>query len=118
MPGSNGGENGDLYINAKISKHPIFKRTDDDIICEVTIPLTTALLGGKIKVPSIEKENITISVPAGSQPNAKLRLKGKGFQRLNSSEAGNQIVNIKVMIPRHLNDEQKEFVKKLKSLGM
>ncbi|MHA1785636.1 MAG: DnaJ C-terminal domain-containing protein [Candidatus Helarchaeota archaeon] len=118
MPGTNGGQNGDLYINVIVEKHPIFTRKNDDLLCEVSIPLTTAILGGKIKVPSIEKENLTINIPPGTQPEGKLRLKGKGFYRMNSSERGNQIVKIKVMIPRKLTSKQKEYVEKLREEGL
>ncbi|NHI92465.1 MAG: hypothetical protein EAX96_08170 [Candidatus Lokiarchaeota archaeon] len=118
MPGTNGGQNGDLYINIKVVDHPIFSRKDDDLLCEVTIPLTTAILGGKIQVPSIEKENITISIPPSTQPGAKLRLKGKGFEFMKSGGQGNQIVKIKVQIPKSLTPSQKIHFEKLREEGI
>ena len=118
MPGTNGGQNGDLYININVANHPIFSRKDDDLVCEVSVPLTTAILGGKIQVPSIEKENVSINIPPGTQPGAKLRLKGKGFDLLHSNRQGNQIVKIKVKIPKTLTPTQKEFIEKLKEEGI
>jgi len=118
MPGIQGGPMGDLYINIGVSNHPTFTRQDNDLKSSISVPLTTALLGGKVQVPSIESENVTISIPPGTQSGAKLRLKGKGFYQMNSTSRGNQIVKIKILIPKALNEEQKKHVEKLKDLGL
>ncbi len=118
MPGMRGGPSGDLYINMTVNNHQMFEREDNDLKCKVSIPLTTALLGGKVQVPSIEGENVMITIPPGTKAGAKLRLKGKGFYEMNSDLRGNQIVKIKIMIPKTLTEEQRKHVEKLRELGL
>jgi DnaJ-class molecular chaperone len=73
IPGHNGGEPGDLYIILHVSGHDIFKRDEDDIFLEQEIPFTTAVLGGKVQVPGIEKSS-SVSVPPGTKDSTILRL--------------------------------------------
>jgi curved DNA-binding protein len=117
IPGHNGGEPGDLYIILHVLAHDIFKRDEDDIFLEQEIPFTTAVLGGKVQVPGIEKSS-SVSVPPGTKDSTILRLKNKGFYKLNSDERGNQLVKIKIKIPKKLNRKQKELIEKLKVEGL
>ncbi len=117
MPGMNGGPPGDLYINVNIRPHPRFKLEGDDIYTEKEIPFTTAVLGGKIDVPGIEKV-LSVTVPAGTKDGSLLRLKNQGFYKTGSEERGNQLVEIKIEIPKNLNKQQKELLEKLKKIGL
>jgi DnaJ-class molecular chaperone len=117
MPGLNGGSPGDLYINVNVKPHPIFKVEGDDIYVEKEIPFTTAVLGGKIQVPGIEK-NLNVSVPPGTSDGSILRLKDQGFYKTGSEERGNELVKIIIQIPSKLNKTQKELLEKLKQTGL
>ena len=117
MPGENGGNAGDLYIVVHIQQHDQFKREEDDIYINQEILFTTAVLGGKIQVPGIEK-NITVSVPPNTKDNTVLRLKNKGFYKLNSEERGNQLLTIHVKIPSKVSKKQKELLEELKTTGL
>jgi len=117
MPGENNGTPGDLYIIIHIKNHDLFERDGDDIYIDQEIPFTTAVLGGKIQVPGIEK-TINVSVPAGTKDSTILRLKNKGFYKLNSEERGNQLVRIKIKVPRRISGKQKEYIEKLKATGL
>jgi len=117
MPGQNGGAPGDLYIIIHVKDHDIFKRDGDDIYIEQEIPFTTAILGGKIEVPGIER-SIKVTVPPGTKDSTILRLKNKGFYKLNSEERGNQLVQIKINVPEKLTQKQKELIKKLSETGL
>ena len=117
MPGQNGGAPGDLYIILHVSDHDTFEREGDDIYLEQEVPFTTAVLGGKIQVPGIEK-SINVIVPPGTKDSTILRLKNKGFYKLNSDERGNQLVKITIKIPNKLNRKQKELIEKLKVEGL
>jgi len=118
MPGINNGPPGDLYVVIKIRPHPIFKREGNDLLVKIPIKLTDAVLGTKIRIPNIENEKITITIPPGTQPNQKFRVKGKGFHILKSSERGNLIVETIVKIPKKLNSEQRQHFEKLKKMNV
>ena len=118
MPGENGGSQGDLYISVHVKKHPIFERKDDDLYFVQEVPFTTAALGGKMQVPSIEK-TLNVTVPKGTHDSSVLRLKNQGFYKINSNnERGNLLVEIKIKVPNKLNKTQKELLDKLKQTGL
>jgi DnaJ-class molecular chaperone len=117
MPGENGGSPGDLYIAIHVKNHKIFERDGDDIYVDQEIPFTTATLGGKVQVPGIEK-TISVSVPEGTKDSTILRLKNKGFYKMTSEERGNQLVRVKIKIPKRTNKKQKELLEQLKATGL
>jgi len=117
MPGSKGGKPGDLYININIRPDKTFKLDGDDVYVEQEIPFTTALLGGKIEVPGIEK-TISVIVPPLTKDNTNLRLRNKGFYKLKSDERGNQLVKINIKVPQKLSKKQKELLEQLKETGL
>jgi curved DNA-binding protein len=117
MPGINGGPPGDLYINVNVKEHSKFKLEDDDIIVEQEVPFTTAVLGGKIQVPGIEKM-LNVSVPPGTTDGSILRLKDQGFYKTGSEQRGNELVKITIKVPRKVNKSQKELLEKLKQTGL
>jgi len=117
LPGINGGAPGDLYININIKPHPIFKLEGNNIYVEKEIPFTTAVLGGKIQVPGIEK-NLNVTVPPGTSDGSILRLKNQGFYITGSEQRGSELVKISISIPMKLNKSQKELLEKLKQTGI
>lgn len=116
MPGTHGGPPGDLYVEMKVRPHGKFQRKGDDIHVQVPIKLTEAVLGGKIKVPNLENEKLTMTIPPGTQANQKFRLKGKGFPIMRSQNKGNLIVEVLVQIPTNLTSEQRVEFEKLRNL--
>lgn len=111
-PGIMGGPYGDLYIHIRVRPHKIFKRQGYDIICELPISFIRATLGGEIVIPTLEgnaKENIQ----EGTQPGTVIKLKGKGIPRLRGNGRGDLYARINIEIPRKLNENQKELLKKL-----
>ncbi|MFX0034564.1 MAG: DnaJ C-terminal domain-containing protein [Candidatus Hermodarchaeota archaeon] len=117
MPGINGGPSGDLYINVNIKPHPIFKLDGADIYVEKEIPFTTAVLGGKIQVPGIDK-NLTVTVPPGTSDGSILRLKNQGFYVTGSEQRGYELVKISIAVPTKLDKPQRELLEKLKKSGL
>ena len=117
MPGENGGSPGDLYIAIHIRDHEQFEREGDDIYIDHEIPFTTATLGGKTQVPGIEK-SVSVTVPAGTKDSTVLRLKDKGFYKLNSEKRGNQLVRVKIKVPKRPTKKQKELLEQLKATGL
>ena len=112
-PGSDGASSGDLYLNISILPHPIFARDGNDLYIEKSINFTQAVLGTTIEVPTLEGISKRIKVPAGTQNNTKIRMKGFGVSGLKGSAKGDQFVKITVYIPKKLNDRQMQIIKKL-----
>lgn len=108
--GLKGGPAGDLYVRVNVAPSKIFKREGSDIYYDYKMSMTKAALGAEITVPTIDG-NVKYTVPAGTQPGTRFRLKGKGVPRINSTMRGNQYVNIIVEVPKNLNKEQQEALK-------
>jgi len=114
--GENGGENGDLYIEVMVQPHDQFQRDGNDIHLNVPIDFVDVCLGTKIVVPTISGE-CEVEIPAGTQPNAILRLKGKGVKDLRSDRYGDEFIHLNVKTPTKLTKEQKDLLVKFKSLS-
>lgn len=113
--GSNGGPNGDLYVVVRIKQHEIFERDEFDVHCTVPVSFSQAALGCELEVPTLSGK-VALKIPAGTQAGVKMRLKGKGIQRLGGYGVGDQIVTVHVETPTKLSSEQKEIFKRLSEL--
>lgn len=107
-PGSGKGGFGDALIEVEIRPDPSFTRQGDDIYLELPVTLTEAVLGARIKVPT-PTGAVTMAVPKGSNTGAILRLKGKGAPK-HAGGHGDQLVKLKVMLPKEPNPELEAFV--------
>ena len=112
MPGSNGGEPGDMYVQFQVKEHDLFIRDKYDVILEVPITITDAVMGAKIDVPTLY-ENVTISIASGTQSGEKQRLRGKGIENPNTGKKGDMYIILKVITPTKLDREQKDLFNKL-----
>ncbi len=110
--GSNGGPNGDVYIEFNVKSHPIFEREDDNIYLELPITIADAVLGCKKDVPTLYG-TVKLSISAGCMTGDKYRLKGKGVEHIHSSRKGDMYVIIKVITPKKLSKEQKKLFEQL-----
>jgi len=109
-PGVNGGPPGDLYVEIHLKQHGIFQRDGDDLHCELTIPFTTAALGGELEVPTLTGRG-AITIPDGTQTGKTFRLRGKGIRGLRSSYPGDLYCHVSVETPVRLNEEQKKILR-------
>ena len=107
--GANAGPPGDLYVAITVKPHPIFQRKGLDIQCDVPINLVTAVVGGKVEVPTL-KGNTVIKIPPGTQHDKILRIKGLGIPSLKGGATGDHLYTIKVQIPTKLTARQKELL--------
>jgi molecular chaperone DnaJ len=107
--GLNGGPPGDLFVAITVKPHAVFTRKGTDIVCDIPISFVIAAMGGKIEVPTL-KGNTVIKVPAGTQHDKALRLKGLGIPSLKGPQTGDQIIRVKVQIPTKLSARQKELL--------
>lgn len=115
--GTNGGPNGDIYIEFRVKEHPIFERDEADIYLSLPVTITEAVLGSKKEVPTLYG-NVKLTIPAGSQSGDKHRLKGKGIQRINSISKGDMYVVLDVVIPTSLNKTQKKLFEELEKTDL
>lgn len=109
-PGKNGGPNGDLYLNIRITKDKLFSRKEYDVYIDLPLTFVEATLGAKVIVPTID-EKIELTIPEGTQYGAKFVLKGKGIPYLRGNGRGNQYVIVKIEIPKKLTSKQKDLLK-------
>lgn len=111
-----GGNQGDLHLKIRVLPHPLFRRESHNIVIDTEIKLTDAILGTTIEVETLNGIK-GVKIPPGTQNNAKLRLKGVGL-KTTSGTRGDQLVNIKVVIPKNLTEEQKKHIQFLKDTGI
>ena len=111
--GYNGGQNGDLYIEILVKEHQFFKREGNDIELDIPLDFADACLGTKVDVPTVYGD-VTLTIPAGSQPNQILRMKGCGVKDLRSGKPGDQYVRLNIKVPTSLNKKQKELLDQFK----
>ena len=113
-PGAGGGPAGNLYVIIALKPHAVFERNGQDLICELPVPLETALQGGIVDVPTISGRT-RMKIAPGTQNGTMLRLRGKGVPALKGGARGDQIVRIFVELPSGLTAAQ---LKTIASLGL
>ncbi|KAJ4360286.1 mdj1 protein precursor [Didymosphaeria variabile] len=108
------GTKGDLYVLIRVASDPKFKRAGSDILHTATIPLTTAVLGGEIKVPTLDGE-VMVKVPTGSGTGDKVTLSGMGMKVLSGrrNAKGDLKVEFKVNMPKYLSQNQRTILEML-----
>lgn len=109
-PGSKGGINGDLYVYIEVRPHKIFRRQGNDIYMEMPVTFVQAALGDVVKVPTLEGK-ADLKIPEGTQTHTTFRLRGQGIPHLRGGGRGDLHVNVVVVIPTKLNEEQKKLLR-------
>lgn len=117
-PSPSGGPPGDLYLLIKVLPHPDFIREGNDLIIEKQVPFSTAVQGDKIAVPTLDGKKLNVKIPAGTQPQAKLRLKGHGLPSGPLGPKGDLLVKVLVAVPKNLSEKQKGLIKELADAGL
>jgi molecular chaperone DnaJ len=112
QPGANGGPPGDLYVVLKVKAHPIFERNMEDLHCTIPVNVAQAALGTSIEITTLDGPQ-TVKVPEGSQPGTRLKLRGLGFPRLQSSSRGDLYIHLDVRVPTKLSREQRKLMEEL-----
>lgn len=109
--GTLGGPAGDLYVTVSVREHKMFQREGQDILLEMPISFAQAALGASITVPTVDGK-VEYEIPEGTQTGTVFRLRGKGVPSINGRGRGDQYVKVNVEIPKDLNHEQKELLRK------
>lgn len=109
--GRNGGGAGDLILQVHVKPHPIFERDGFNIFCEVPLPVTDAMLGAEIEIPTLEG-NVKYTIPEATQPGTVFTVKGQGIPYINNKgRRGDLLFRVNVEIPHSLTEKQKEHIR-------
>lgn len=111
--GTSGAPAGDLYIITNVVQHPFFTRKGNNIFITVPITVSEAALGTKLEVPTIDG-TATIRVPPATQSGQRFRLRGRGPKALRGDGRGDQYVEVKITLPKVIDEGAKELYRKLK----
>lgn len=108
--GENGGPTGDLYVQVQVKPHSIFKRDDNDLLCEMPISIVTATLGGELEVPTL-KGRLKLKIPAETQSGSLFRMRGKGVKPVRGGATGDLLCRITIETPVKLSGKQKDLLR-------
>lgn len=105
---------GDLYVHVHVNSDPKFSRAGADILYTASIPLTTAILGGEVKIPTLDG-NVNVKVATGTGTGDKITLSGMGMKKLNARRpgSGDLKVDFKVTMPKYLSANQRTIAEML-----
>ena len=110
--GAAGGRQGDLYVEIRVAADERFTRQGTELICGAKVPVTTAIVGGEVFVPTLDGE-LSVEVPAGTQHGEVAVLNGRGLPPLRGRRRGDQHVVFELVVPTDLDDEQREAAERL-----
>jgi len=114
-PGESGGESGDLFLVIGVTAHRQFQRLGDDLTVEIPVPLSVAVLGGEIDVPTL-KGKLALKIPAETQNGKTFKLGGQGMPHLGKTGHGDLRARVSVQLPTGLNEKEKALFTKLREL--
>jgi molecular chaperone DnaJ len=112
-PGALGGPPGDLYVVLRAAEHAFFKRDGTSLFCEMPVSVPQAALGATLEVPTLDGGKTKLAVPEGTQSGTVLRVKGQGIPALGGRGRGDLHVLVRVVVPKHLNSEQRKLFEQL-----
>ena len=107
-----GGPAGDCYVFIQVKQHPFFQRDGQDLICQIPIKYTQAVLGAEIDVPTLEGVG-KIKVPAGTQNGDVIRMKGRGMPLPRRNLMGDLLVQVFIEVPKNISPKTESELRKL-----
>ncbi|MCE2404866.1 MAG: molecular chaperone DnaJ [Dehalococcoidia bacterium] len=110
--GSNGGSPGNLYVAISVLEHSLFSRDGNNLVFVLPIDMVQAALGDQVEVPTLNGVQ-TITIPAGTQPGAVFRIKGKGIPAINGHRRGDIVVPVRLRVPTDLDAHQQTLLEEL-----
>jgi molecular chaperone DnaJ len=110
--GRDGGLAGDLYLTLRVAPHPLFERRGEDLLCTLEVPVTQALLGATVDLPTMDGPR-RLTIPPGARPGTLLRLRGLGIPRLGRRGRGDLFVTVDVVVPEGLSKKERRLVEDL-----
>ncbi len=114
-PGVTGGSAGDLYLITSVKPHRQFERKGNDLHVDVAVPLTVAVLGGEVQVPTL-KGKLALKIPPETQNGRAFRLSGQGMPHLRGSARGDLLAKVNIILPTKLTNEEKKLFEQFNRL--
>ena len=116
--GTAGAASGDLYLRVRLAPHPVFERKGRDLYVKAPLPITTAVLGGEVEVPTISGKSVRLKIPALTQNGQVFRLKGYGMPAVGKSEEkGDAYARAEIQLPAQLSPEERTHYEALAKLN-
>lgn len=112
--GRSGGRRGDLYVYVRVAADAFFERHDNDVACKIPVTYTQAAMGAEIEIPTLDGK-ATLRIPAGTQPNELLRMRGLGFND-GHGRRGDQIVVVQITVPKRTSERQRQLMTELRQI--
>lgn len=113
--GPNNGPRGDLYLIAHFPEDETWERKGDDVYIDLPVSVYDLALGGEVRVPTLSGD-VTMTIPAGTQSNKRLRLAGKGMPKLKSGGFGDEYVRLVGQLPTNLTEKETKLFRELAAL--
>jgi DnaJ-class molecular chaperone len=107
----------DFILSINVRPHELFERDGSDIYLKMEIPISLAILGGNIDVPTVDG-SVKIKVRPGTQSGTMVRLRGKGITAIHSRGKGDEYVRLTIAVPERLTREQRSLINDLKREGL
>ncbi|MFC1593148.1 DnaJ C-terminal domain-containing protein, partial [Candidatus Omnitrophota bacterium] len=114
-PGYAGGAGGDLHLVTSVKPHRLFERKGDDLYVEAAVPLTVAVLGGEVMIPTL-KGKLALKIPPETQNGRTFRLAQQGMPHLGDSSYGELLAKVSVVLPTKLIEEEKKLFEQLRHI--
>ncbi len=111
--GSNGGPAGDLIVIIREKPHEIFERIGNDLYARLNIPFSKAVLGGKIKIKTLDQKEVEVNIPKGIKSDKVIKLKGKGLVDYETGKRGDLYLRISIIVPDNISSEYKKLIEEL-----
>lgn len=113
--GAKGGEKGDLFVYIKVKSDPVFQRNGADLHIDIPISYPDAVLGGRIKVPTLKKLS-EYEIPKGTQGGTTFKMKGEGVPFLQREGRGDLYFTVNILIPKKISEEQRKLLEQLRDV--
>lgn len=113
--GLNGGPAGDLLISIEVKDHDTFSRDGNNVIYDLFINFADAALGKSVEVPTLDGV-VKIKIPPGTQSGKIFRLRGKGFNDINGYGTGDQLIQVNIWTPKHLDKQEKALLEEMRTM--
>lgn len=114
-PSSDGGDAGDLLVSISIEPHETFDRDGANLLVDVPVTYSEAVLGADVKVPTLSGTTVTVRLPPGTQSGKVFRVRGKGVK--SSAQAGDLLATVIVHVPSEVSDEERALIEQLASIS-
>jgi len=105
---------GDLYLKITVEPHPLFKIEGSNILCQIPVTPSEAVLGGQVEAPTLDGP-VKMTIPPGVRSGQRLRLANKGYP-VENTKRGDQLVEIQIVTPKNISQEEQELYEKLRQI--